>query len=120
MLWAAGTTVLIVVVSAAFAPSAWLAWIDFLRYTAGQRGSTAFLRAAAAFLIVIWAARTGRAWLLAPALILACPTLGGYGPLAVLAAVPRLLLFERTERAAKALGAGHDQSQITTAGTLSG
>jgi len=120
VLWAAGTTVLIVVVSAAFAPSAWLAWIDFLRYTAGQRGSTAFLRAAAAFLIVIWAARTGRAWLLAPALILACPTLGGYSPLAVLAAVPRLLLFERTERAAKALGAGHDQSQITTAGTLSG
>ena len=119
-LWAAGTTVLIVVVSAAFAPSAWVAWVDFLRYTAGQRGSTAFLRAAAALGIAIWAARTGRAWLLAPALIIACPTLGGYGPLAVLAAIPRLLLFERTERAAKALDTANDQSQMTAAGTLSG
>ena len=61
----------------------------------------ATLRLAAALGIVIWAARTGRAWLLAPALILACPVLGGYGPLAVLAAIPRLLEFERAERAAK-------------------
>ena len=92
-----GVTVLIVAVSAAFAPAAWLAWAH-LAHSAGQGGGTAFVRLAAALGIVIWAARTGRAWLLAPALILACPVLGGYGPLAVLAAIPRLLRFERMER----------------------
>jgi hypothetical protein len=101
-LWAAGVTLLIVAVSVAIAPSEWLAWAQFLSHSAGQRGGTATLRLAAALGIVIWAARTGRAWLLAPAMILACPVLGGYGPLAVLAAIPRLVQFERTERAAKA------------------
>ena len=103
-LWAAGVTLLIVAVSVAIAPSEWLAWAQFLSHSAGQRGGTATLRLAAALGIVIWAARTGRAWLLAPAMILACPVLGGYGPLAVLAAIPRLVQFERKERAAKALG----------------
>ena len=101
-LWAAGFTALIVAVSAAIAPAEWLAWAQFLSHSAGQRGGTATLRLAAALGITIWAVRTGRAWLLAPALILACPVLGGYGPLAVLAVIPRLVQFERTERAAKA------------------
>ena len=113
-LWATGVTVLIVAASAAFAPSQWLAWVHFLAHTAAQRGGTGILRLAAALGIVIWAARTGRAWLLAPALILALPILGGYGPLAVLAAIPRLLLFERNERAAKALDAVPDKSRIPT------
>jgi hypothetical protein len=101
-LWAAGVTTLIMAVSVAIAPAEWLAWAQFLSHSAGQRGGTATLRLAAALGIVIWAARTERAWLLAPAMILACPVLGGYGPLAVLAAIPRLVQFERTERAAKA------------------
>jgi Glycosyltransferase family 87 len=117
-LWAAGVTVLIVAVSAAFAPSAWLTWAQFLTHSAGQRGGTATLRLAVALGIVIWAARTGHAWLLAPALILACPVLGGYVPLAVLAAIPRLLQFERAERAAEALHTAHEQSRIPTAGTI--
>jgi hypothetical protein len=103
-LWAAGVTILIVAVSVAIAPEQWLAWAHFLAHSAGQRGGTATLRLAAGLGIVIWAARTGRAWLLAPALILACPVLGGYNALAVLAAIPRLVQFERKERAAKALG----------------
>jgi Glycosyltransferase family 87 len=102
-MWAAGVTVLIVAVSAAIAPAAWLAWAHFLARSAEQRGGTAVLGLAFSLGVVIWAARTGRAWLLAPALMIACPILGGYGEFAVLAAIPRLLQFERTERAAKAL-----------------
>jgi len=119
VLWAAGVTVLIVAVSAAFAPAAWLAWADFLMSSAGHGGGLGTLRLVAAFGIAIWAARTGRAWLLAPALILACPVLGGLSPLAVLAAIPRLLQFERTERSKKALDIAHEHSRIHAIGTLS-
>ena len=117
--WAAGVTVLIVAVSVAIAPSAWLAWAHFLAHSAGQGGTSRALRLAAAAGIAIWAARTGRAWLLAPALLLACPVLGGLSPLAVLAAIPRLLQFERVERAAKALDIASGQSRIPKVETLS-
>jgi Glycosyltransferase family 87 len=117
-LWAAGVTALIIVVSVAIAPEQWLAWADFLAHSAGQRGGTATLRLAASLGIVIWAARTGRAWLLAPAMVLACPVLGGYNALTVLAAIPRLLQFERKERAAKALDT-HRQSRIPIVGNIS-
>ena len=120
VMWAAGITVLIVGISAAFAPAAWLAWAHFLTHSAGQRGGTVILRFAAALGITIWAAKTGRAWLLAPALILALPILGGYGPLAVLAAIPRLVQFERTERAAKALDHPHEHSRLPKVRTMSG
>jgi hypothetical protein len=102
-LWAAGITALIVAVSVAISPTEWLAWAQFLWHSAGQRGGMSTLRLAAALGIVVWAGRRGRAWLLAPAMILACPLLGAYVPLAVLAALPRLLQFERAELAAKAL-----------------
>src|SRR5450631_235376 len=111
-LWAAGVTVVVVAASAAIAPDAWLAWLHFLTQTAGQRGGAATLRLAAALGITIWAARTGHAWLLAPAMVLACPVLGGYNALAVLAAIPRLLEFERRECAAKAFGGPPAQSRI--------
>lgn len=100
-LCAAGITALIVAISVAIAPSEWLAWVSFLRHSAGQRGVTSTLRLVAAIGIVLWAGRTGRAWLLAPAMVLSCPVLGGYGALAVLAAIPRLLQFERDERSAR-------------------
>jgi Glycosyltransferase family 87 len=116
-IWAGGVTMMIILVSAAFAPAAWVAWSHFLVESAGERGGTASLRVAAALGIAIWAARTGRAWLLAPALILACPVLGGYGPLAVLAAIPRLIQFERAERAAKSLDATRRRSRIPTVET---
>jgi hypothetical protein len=116
--WAVGVTVLIVAVSAAIAPSAWVAWIEFLAHSAAQRGGMGSLRLVVALVIVIWAAKRGHAWLLAPAMILACPVLGGYGPLAVLAAIPRLLRFERTERAAKALDSRRVGSRIPTGQAL--
>jgi hypothetical protein len=115
--WAAGVTVLIFSVSAVIAPSAWLAWAEFLAHSAAQSGGTASLRLVVALAIVIWAARTGHAWLLAPAMILACPLLGGYGELAVLAAIPRLLRFEHKDRGAKALGTPGEKSRIPTPGS---
>ncbi len=118
-LWAAGITAGIAAVSYAIAPGAWLAWFQFLAHSAEERGGTASLRLAAALGVSIWAARTGRAWLLAPALVLACPVLGGYGPLAVLSAIPRLLEFERTERAEKALDTSRERSRIPAQGALS-
>jgi Glycosyltransferase family 87 len=116
--WATGTTVLIVGVSAALAPEAWLAWAQFLAHSAGQGGPSRLLRLAASILVVIWAARKGRAWLLAPALLLACPVIGGLSPFAVLAAIPRLLQFQRAERATQAHDTAYRQSLIPTVETL--
>lgn len=116
-MWAAGVTVLIIAVSAAINPSAWLAWAQFLAHSAGPSGGAATLRLAAALGIVVWAARTGRAWLLAPAMILACPVLGGFNPLALLAAIPRLRQFERTELTGERLETPQEQSRISAVGT---
>ena len=91
LLQAAAVTAGVVLVSVAVALQAWLDWVQFLARNAGGHGGTAGLRLLLALGVCLYAARSGRAWLLAPALILACPVLGGYGPLAVLAAVPRLL-----------------------------
>lgn len=52
-------------------------------------------------------------------MILACPVLHLYSPLAVLAAIPRLLQFDRAERAAKALDTAREHSRIPAMGTLS-
>jgi hypothetical protein len=102
VLWVAGTTTAIVLVSALIAPDAWARWIQFLGTSAGDRGFGSTVRLVLALVLVVWAARRSQAWLLAPALILACPVLGGYGPLAVLAAIPRLLQWQREHRRAPA------------------
>ena len=109
-LWAAGVTLLIVSVSAAFAPEAWVDWLRFLTVSAHERGPIDSLRLLSAVLTVVYAARTGRAWLVAPALVLACPVLGGgYGPLAVLASLPRLLhLTHDLRRERQALAIAND------------
>lgn len=88
-------TVLVLAVSFAIDPSAWRTWIQFLSASASHRGGAEIFRFLAALCFVVWAARSSHAWVLAPAVILASPILGGYGPLAVLAAVPRLLRFEK-------------------------
>ena len=98
LLRAVTATLVIVLLSCALAPEAWMAWLTFLSTSAEDRGLMAGLRLLLALAVVVYAAKTGRAWLLAPALILACPVLGGYGPLAVLAAIPRLLEHSRHER----------------------
>lgn len=90
--WAVVSTVLVVAISAAVSPQAWLAWIRFLTSTADTgRGSTAAVRFVVSAGIIVWAARRGHAWLLAPALVLSSPLLGGYSALAVLVAIPRLV-----------------------------
>jgi Glycosyltransferase family 87 len=93
--WVAGTAAAIVVVSVLTAPDAWARWVDFLGMAAGDRGLGSTVRLVLALVLVVWAARRDQAWLLAPAMILACPVLGGYGPFAVLAAIPRLLRWQR-------------------------
>jgi hypothetical protein len=97
VLWAAGTTLGILLVSVLADSDAWVRWIQFLGTSAGERGVGSTVRLVMALVLVLWAARHDRAWLLAPALILACPVLGGYGPLAVLAAIPRLLQWKPSE-----------------------
>jgi hypothetical protein len=95
-------TALVVAVSALLAPSSWRAWLEFVVGSAGGNGASGgsgvlLLRLGLAAAVVVVAARSSRSWLLAPALLLACPLLGGFSPLAVLAAVPRLLQWDRTE-----------------------
>jgi Glycosyltransferase family 87 len=97
--WVVGTTAAIVVVSVMTVPEAWATWLQFLGTSAEDRGFGSTVRLVLAVVIVVWAARRNQAWLLAPALILACPVLGGYGPFAVLAAIPRLLEWQRAQRA---------------------
>jgi Glycosyltransferase family 87 len=117
-LWAAGVTFLIVAVSAAFSPASWLAWVHFLAHSAGAQGGTASLRLAAALGVVIWAARSGRAWMLAPVLILASPVVS-LVQIAMLSAIPRLLQVERDERAAKAMVKVDEPTRIPRVETLS-
>jgi hypothetical protein len=112
--WVAGTTAAIVLVSVLTVPDAWVSWVQFLGTSAGDRGFGSTVRLVLAFVLVVWAARRNQAWLLAPALILACPVLGGYGPLAVLAAIPRLLKWQRAHRAATA-----EPAEVTTPHGLS-
>ena len=101
ILWVVGTTATIVLVSLAISPDAWVAWVRFLGTAAGDRGLGSSIRLVVALVVVVWAARRDRAWLLAPAMVLACPVLGGFGPLAVLAAIPRLLQWQRDQSAVR-------------------
>lgn len=94
--WAALSSVLIVAVSAAFTPQAWLAWLRFLTTSAHSGdGGVAMVRFVISAGIVVWAGLRGRAWLLAPALILASPVLGAYSNLTVLTALPLLFRLGR-------------------------
>jgi hypothetical protein len=100
-------TAAVVSVSVLLAPSAWKGWLEFVLGSSGG-GSVkggiwgVVLRLVLAIVLVVVAGRTGRSWLLAPALLLACPLLGGFSPLAILAAIPRLLEWERAGRSATA------------------
>jgi hypothetical protein len=91
--------VLVVGGSYVFAPEAWRDWVAFLGASADTRGTGALIRVVCAGVAVLWAARRGWAWVLAPAAILASPVLGGLGPFAVLASLPRLLKWQRDKRA---------------------
>jgi hypothetical protein len=90
----AGATAAIVAVSIAIAPGDWAAWVRFLAHNTGADPSLPFRFVAAAGLVV-FAARREKAWLLAPAVVLASPVLHGVVQyLTVLTAIPRLRAME--------------------------
>jgi hypothetical protein len=85
------TTTAIVVVSAAADPDAWQAWLNLLLTRGGDRSPLSMLFLVAAVVAVALAVRLGQPAWLAPAMVLAIPFFGGgFTPLAVMAAVPRL------------------------------
>lgn len=88
--------VAVVAVSVVLDPGAWSSWVTFLRSSASTgAGVGADIRLVFAVALVVWAARRNVAPLLAVAMVLACPVFGGYSPLAILTAVPRLMLWQR-------------------------
>lgn len=92
---AAGVTLVTTAISVMLDPHGWVRWMHFLvDNLTTDRGGFASLRLLLAVALIVVAARWGWAILLAPALILACPMLGGYGPVAVLAALPRLYVWQ--------------------------
>ena len=84
------TALTVVGVSYAVAPGLWSDWVHFLRES-GDGGYGLLVRFGVAAVLVIFAARTDRAWMLAPAVLLATPVIGGNSVIAFLAAVPRLV-----------------------------
>ena len=95
-------TAVVVSVSTLLAPSAWKGWLEFVVASADGNSTSGgligiVLRLVLAAALVVVAGRSGRAWLLAPALLLACPLLSGFSPFGILAAIPRLVERERAE-----------------------
>jgi hypothetical protein len=87
----AGAVVLIGA-SALISPTAWVAWLRFLWACADTGdGVWALTRFVVAAGLTVWAARSGRPWGLAVAMVLATPILGAYTNLVPLIAIPRLL-----------------------------
>jgi Glycosyltransferase family 87 len=87
---AAGATLAVVAASVALDPSAWAAWITFLLEQSGQARPFYMYFLIAAIALVIFAARTDRAWLIPFALVLATPVYGGSQIWMLLAGIPRL------------------------------
>jgi hypothetical protein len=84
------TTAAIVAVSFVVDPAMWSAWMWFLLDQTGESAGFLPVRLLLALVLVVLAGRTGTAWLLAPALLIAAPVLGGSASLTILAAIPRL------------------------------
>jgi len=90
---AVACTVLVVLVSGAFAPALWGEWLSFVAGAPTPPTQAHYpplvLRLLLAFLIVVWGAVRGRRWTLAVAMVLAMP-LWSSGVLVLLASLPRL------------------------------
>jgi len=88
--WAVGATIAIAALSFLLTPGLWVDWVRFLLNNRGG-GSLLFpLRFAIALGLTAFAAKTGRPWLLAPAMMLAMPRAGNLPTYTMLAAIPRL------------------------------
>jgi Glycosyltransferase family 87 len=108
----AAATMLIVCASYLFAPLQWHQWVGFLlNHDDGARdGGVGFaVRCLLAVTLVAVGARTNRAWLIAPAMVLASPA-SALVTLTMLVAVPRLLELDAT-RPAKSMAANTTSSQ---------
>jgi len=90
-------TLAVFATSFAFAPKAWGQWVSFLLDNgSAQSGARGLLpRSLVAVLATVIAARLGKPWMLAPALLLATPVTAGAASLSILAALPRLLKAAR-------------------------
>lgn len=92
-------TALVVGVSVALDPHAWIRWLAFLVESSGsERGHSTLIRLVMAAGLALWAAKANRSILLVPCLILACPVLGGWNYLAVATALPRLIQRDQLAR----------------------
>ena len=91
LLVAVGSTAVVMLTSVLVTPRWWLDWIDFLRDHAGDGDPTFVPRCVLGLALVAWAARTGRAWVLAPAVTIVAPVLTAFACLTPLVAIPRLL-----------------------------
>ncbi|CAM3620567.1 glycosyltransferase 87 family protein [Nocardioides zeicaulis] len=97
---AAAATLAVVLVSALVAPGLWVEWGHFLldqaRVSGGPTGwefiPGPLYRVPVALVLVVWAARTDRVWLLPVAMVLATPFLWN-GSFTLLAAIPRLRAY---------------------------
>ncbi|MGX5356960.1 glycosyltransferase family 87 protein [Kocuria sp. KH4] len=82
-------------------PQAWDAWFDFLvsNRDGTRDGLGLFIfRCSIAIALVLLAARLDKAWLIAPAMLLASPVLVSIVPAALLVAIPRLAMTGRRHR----------------------
>lgn len=112
MVTAAAATVGVIGISYAVSPDAWMRWVSFVLESSGDRGAGPTVRLACAAALTVWAALGRRAWVLAPAMVLACPVIQGYAVFAVLGAIPRLLAWERSQRTS-----GSPYSDVTDGGS---
>lgn len=107
---AIGWTAVVVALSVVVSADLWRSWWDFLSLhagsTTGKVGSTLLpplaIRLPLVVALVVWGARTDRAWAVPLGMVLASPV-SGAGQLVVLLAIPRLLQDERSRRAAPEL-----------------
>ncbi len=92
LLTALGATLAIVAISTIVAPGLWRDWIDLLLWNAGREVTSGsipipfVLRFPLAVVLLVWAARTDRRWVVPVACLLALPVIW-YGSLSLLAGV---------------------------------
>jgi hypothetical protein len=104
---ALGATALIAGVSFVLAPWMWREWIELLIAEAGKPTSPKaipipiWIRLPAAFLLVVWGARTDRPWTVAVAAWIAIPAMWWYSSVMLLAILP----IRRWQRRAQPAGA---------------
>lgn len=103
----------VVAASALLDAGAWVRWVHFVAQSSdSDRGQATLFRLVLSIALVVVAARTDRSVLLAPALILACPVLGGWNYMAVLLALPRLVIRDRRARQSSTSGSEQEDETV--------